>query len=65
MALWTNLLFLVFVFLGIAFFLYGANYYDNIVGWAGVYLFVGAILARVILFVYSRLGKNSVQTSTV
>jgi len=46
--------------LGIILFLYGANYYDNFVGWAGVYLFVGGILAYVLLKVFSRKKKSVV-----
>ena len=33
-------------------FLYGANYYDNFVGWTGVYLFFGGIVAYVLLRVF-------------
>jgi hypothetical protein len=36
--------FLVIIF-GVVLFLYGANYYDAVVGWAGLGLFVGAIVA--------------------
>jgi len=45
------------IILGIVLFLYGANYYNNLVGWAGVYVFVGGILAYVFLTIFSRLKK--------
>jgi hypothetical protein len=57
---WKNLRFLLVVILGIFLFLYGANYYDNIIGWAGVYLFVGGILAYAILWIFRRLKKGVV-----
>ncbi len=49
---------LLAVVLGIVLFLYGANYYDNLVGWAGVYLFVGGIFARIIIFAYKKSAKK-------
>jgi hypothetical protein len=33
--------------------LYGIEYYDNVIGWAGVYIFVGGILAYVFLKILS------------
>lgn len=46
---WKGFACLLVVILGLVLFLYGANYYNNIVGWTGVYLFVGGILAYVLL----------------
>jgi hypothetical protein len=43
----------VVIVLGVVLFLYGANYYNNVVGWAGVYLFAGGIVAYVLLKVFS------------
>jgi hypothetical protein len=48
---------LLVVILGIVLLLYGANYYDNFAGWAGVYLFVGGILAYVFLRIFSHLKR--------
>ena len=45
--------------LGIIFFLYGANYYDNTVGWAGVLLFVIGFFGLIILAVYNALRKRT------
>ena len=50
---WKAYTCLLAVLLGIFFFLYGANYYDSVVGWTGVGLFVGGILAYVLLRIFS------------
>ena len=42
---WKNLGFLLVVILGIVLFLYGANYFNAVWGWAGVYLVVGVVMA--------------------
>lgn len=49
------------VLLGILLFLYGANFYNAFVGWFGVFLFVGAIVAWIVLYVYGALLKKNVQ----
>ncbi len=46
------------IILGILMFLYGANYYDNTVGWAGVFLTAGGILAIIVLYVHGTLSKR-------
>lgn len=56
---WKGLACLLAVILGIILFLYGANYYNNIVGWAGVYLFVGGIVASVLLWVFWHPAKSA------
>ena len=56
---WKGLACLIVVILGVFLFLYGANYDDNFVGWAGVYLFVGGILAYVFLNIFSRKKKSA------
>jgi hypothetical protein len=49
---------LVIVILGFALFLYGANFYDAVVGWIGVFLFFGGILAFLVLYIYGELTKK-------
>jgi hypothetical protein len=49
---WKGLACLLVVILGVVLFLYGANFYNNFVGWAGVYLFVGGILAYVFVRIF-------------
>jgi membrane-bound ClpP family serine protease len=45
--------------LGIILFLYGANYYNNAVGWAGVLLFVIGFFGLIVLAVYNALTKRA------
>ena len=45
--------------LGIFLFLIGANYYNNVVGWAGVLLFVIGFFGLIVLAVYNSLTKRS------
>jgi hypothetical protein len=47
--------------LGIILFLIGANYWNDVVGWLGVFLFVGSIVAWIVLYVYNWLKKRDVQ----
>ena len=54
----TDWICLAVVVLGIILFLYGANYYDATVGWIGVFLFVGGILAFLVLYIYGELTKE-------
>jgi len=42
-------------------FLYGANYYDPVVGWVGVAFFAVAVVALLVLYVYGELTKKPVQ----
>ena len=44
--------------MGIILFLYGANYYDAAVGWAGVALFIAGILTFLIRYIYGELTKK-------
>jgi divalent metal cation (Fe/Co/Zn/Cd) transporter len=54
----TDWLCLGIVILGIVLFLYGANFYDAVIGWIGVALFFGGALAFLILYIYSELTKK-------
>jgi drug/metabolite transporter (DMT)-like permease len=55
---WKDWICIISIILGIILFLYGANYYDQTTGWAGVILFIGGIVAIVLLYVYSALNKK-------
>jgi hypothetical protein len=57
---WTDWICLGIVILGFVLFLYGANFFDAVVGWIGVYLFFGGILAFLVLYIYSELTKKEV-----
>jgi len=53
---WTLLgLFIV----GFLLFLYGANTYDAVVGYSGIYLFIGAIAAYLIIFIFKEVTKKT------
>jgi hypothetical protein len=55
---WTDWTFLGIVLFGFILFLYGANVYDAIIGWVGVYLFLGGILAFLVFYIYGELTKK-------
>ena len=55
---WINWLCIGIIILGIILFLYGANYYDAAVGWAGVALFIAGILTLLIRYIYGELTKK-------
>jgi len=50
---WKDLVPLVLVILGIILFLYGANYYDALTGWAGIFLVLLGIVVEVVLRIYT------------
>jgi len=43
---------------GFLLFLYGANTYNAIVGYSGIYLFIGSIAAYLILYIYKEITKK-------
>jgi hypothetical protein len=55
---WTDWACLCIVLLGFILFLYGANFYDAGIGWAGVFLFFGGILSFLVLYIYNELTKR-------
>jgi membrane-bound ClpP family serine protease len=55
---WTDWVCLGIIVLGFVLFLYGANYFDATIGWAGVYLFIIGILAMLVLYIYGELTKK-------
>ncbi len=55
---WKDWICIVAIILGIVLFLYGANYYDQTIGWAGVFLFLGGIVVLAILYIYGSLNKK-------
>ena len=56
-----ELICLSIIIFGFVLFLVGANYYNSYVGWTGVFLSVGGILAVVVLYVYRELTKHKTQ----
>ena len=55
---WRSPLCLLITIAGVILFLYGANYYDAVVGWTGVGLFVGGLLSYVVLKAYEFFTKK-------
>jgi hypothetical protein len=43
---------------GFLLFLYGANTYNAIIGYSGIYLFIGSIAAYLIIYIYNELTKK-------
>jgi membrane-bound ClpP family serine protease len=56
---WTDWACLGIFILGFLLFLVGANIYNVIVGYSGIYLFIGAIAAYLIIYVYKELTKTT------
>ena len=54
----VNLAGLGMVILGFVLFLYGANFYDAVIGWVGVYLIIGGILVFLLFYIYNELTKK-------
>jgi uncharacterized membrane protein YeaQ/YmgE (transglycosylase-associated protein family) len=48
--------------LGFLLFLYGANTYNAVVGYSGIYLFIGSIGAYLVIFIYKEIRKPSDKT---
>ena len=46
------------VILGFVLFLYGANFFDAVIGWVGVYLIIGGILVFLLFYIYNELTKK-------
>ena len=55
---WVNLTCLGMVIVGVVLFLYGANFYDVVIGWVSVYLIIGGILVFLLFYIYNELTKK-------
>jgi hypothetical protein len=44
--------------LGFLLFIVGANIYNALIGYSGIYLFIGSIAAYLIIYVYKELTKK-------
>ncbi len=49
---------IVVAIIGVLLYLYGANYYDPVVGWVGVSLFAASVAGFLVLYVYDELAKR-------
>jgi hypothetical protein len=43
---------------GFLLFLYGANIYNAVIGYAGVYLFIGSIAVYLAIYIYKEITKK-------
>ena len=55
---WTDWALLGAFILGFLLFLYGANTYNAVVGYSGVYLFIVSIGAYLIIYIYKEMTKK-------
>lgn len=46
------------IIVGAALFLYGANRYNALIGWSGLYLVIVGFLARIVTMVWQNLKKG-------
>ena len=60
----TDLMLLIVFFLGFVLFLYGAKFYDAVIGYAGIYLFIGTIGTYLLIYIYKELTKKTPDTTT-
>ncbi|MFA5572329.1 MAG: hypothetical protein GX799_06040 [Crenarchaeota archaeon] len=54
----TDLLFIAIFIAGFLLFLYGANIYDRNIGYSSLYLFMGSMVAYVIITIYKEIDKK-------
>ena len=54
----VDLVCLGIVVLGFVLFLCGANFFDAVSGWVGVYLIIGGILVFLLFYIYNELTKK-------
>jgi len=57
---WTDWTCLGVFIVGFLLFLYGANMYNAIVGYTGLYMWIGSIVAYLLTYVYKELTKKPV-----
>ncbi len=56
---WTDWACLGVFIAGFLLFLYGANLYNAIVGYTGLYMWIGAIIVYLLTYVYKELTEKS------
>ena len=59
---WTDWTLLCLFIIGFLLFLVGANIYNAVVGYIGVYLLIGSIIAYLVIYIYKEItNKKPVQ----
>ncbi len=56
---WTDWTLLAAFIVGFILFLYGANTYNAIVGYTGIYLFIGSIAVYLVFYIYHEIAKRN------
>jgi hypothetical protein len=57
--LWKEILCACVIVIGAILFLYGANYYNAVIGWTGFSLILGGFFAEIAFKVYESVRKKS------
>jgi membrane-bound ClpP family serine protease len=55
---WTDWACLGIFIVGFLLFFIGANVYNAIIGYTGVYMFIGAIVAYLVIYIYKQFTKT-------
>jgi len=55
---WKGILCVCVIVMGAILFLYGANYYNAMIGWTGFSLMIGGFFAGIIFKIYERVRKK-------
>jgi multisubunit Na+/H+ antiporter MnhB subunit len=55
---WTDWTLLIIFIVGFLLILVGANVYNSIVGFSGVFLFLGSIIAYAVIYAYKEIAKR-------
>ncbi len=58
---WENWVCIGIVVFGIVLFLYGANFYDALIGFIGLYFAVIGLVALLVIYVYGEWSKGKAQ----
>jgi hypothetical protein len=55
---WTDLTLLCLFIVGFLLFLVGANTYNAVIGYSGIYLFIGSIIVYLVVYIYKEISKK-------
>jgi len=55
---WTDWALLCLFIVGFLLFLVGANTYNAVIGYSGIYLFIGSIIVYLVVYIYKEISKK-------
>ncbi len=55
---WTDWTLVCLFIVGFLLFLVGANTYNAVIGYSGIYLFIGSIIAYLVIYIYKEITKK-------